>query len=80
MSIYQIAVLSLVFAGVFGVAALVITWIRDARGQLQQMDSEPEPDLERTIRLVRAVNFHDSTWTVQGYPIASSVPRRNGRR
>lgn len=78
MSIYQIALLSLVCAAVFAVAALVIGWIRDARSQLRQ--DESEPDIEHTIRLIRAVTGHDPQWTADGYPIAPSVPLKRERR
>jgi len=74
MSIYQIAALSLATAAVCWIAALVIGWIRDARSQLRQ--DEAEPDMERTIRLIRAVTGHDPQWTADGYPIAASVERR----
>jgi len=72
MSIYQIALLSFVFAAVFAVAALVIGWLRGR----QQLLNEAEPDMERTIRLIRAVTGHDPQWTADGYPIAASVERR----
>jgi len=80
MSIYQIALLSLVFAAVFAVAALVIGWLRGR----QQLLDEPKAaaiDREQRARLIRVVTGQEpTTWTSDGWPIASSQPVKRGRR